>query len=663
MCGIAGDVRCRPDSRDDARQRRRGVRRMIAAIRERGPDEFGYYSDDVASLGVCRLAVNDIANGRQPITTADGRFTIVYNGECYSVDALRRRLLGLGHAFRTRGDTEVVLHAYAQWGPGAFERLNGMFALAIWDARRRELVLARDRFGIKPLYYLADQRRLLFGSTVTALAGRGDLDLQIDAESVQMYLASKFIAAPHTIYRGLRKLPGGHWARFRDGELHLHQWWDLPLAAEPSPCPSTAHAAGDVNQMLAAAVDRRRSHERPTGLCLSGGIDSSLLASHLRASGTPAFSIGLRGSRTDETPRAALVAANTQLDLHTQDFPQDVNRLFDDVVRALDEPLGDSSCAALYCLGRRMRDDVTVVLSGTGGDELFGGYRRYLAALLTRQVNRLPGFAQLSRLNRGQAAHDWRYRLAHFAETVGRDPLDSYLRLVDPSVPAVGDPLWRPELRRADGGNRYLDIARQHFDRAVGQTLLQRLCYVDMKTVLVDGYLVKEDRMTMAHSLEGRLPFLDVELAEYAFRLPDRFKIRGLTTKHLLRRLVRTQQLPGWIGRAGKRGFDVPLASWLRGALAERVRDSLLPSDAAIKAYCQPEVVNRVVNGHLSGQENHGRLLWCLLTLETWLACRHVRNRNVHETPRDSGVPGSPGDRMLHQPLGVGPVHSSADGH
>lgn len=634
MCGIAGEVMFRPTADSETGVRQRLVERMIAAIRERGPDDVGFYTDATAALGVCRLAIVDIAGGRQPMSTPDGRYTIVYNGECYALDSLRAALVSRGAVFRTRADTEVVLQAYAQWGAAALDRLNGMFAVAIWDAWRRELFLARDRFGIKPLVYAMDGRRLLFGSTATALARRGDLELDVDPEAVEMFLASKFIAAPHTIYRQIKKLPAGHWARLSEGRLQVVRWWDLPLERASRQTSSMAAATTRVNGLLGEAVEKRRSSERPMGLCLSGGIDSSLLASHLRATDTKAFSIGQPGSAADETHIAAQVAANTRLAIRAVYYPQDLDDLFTRMITALDEPLGDSSCAALYCLSRRMGADVTVTLSGTGGDELFGGYWRYLAGLLSNAGNHLPrggllaglklvglkvSGLKLAGLQPGREPAGWRRSLSRFVETVTDDPLETYLRLLSPTTPAIAAALRRPELCRADGGNRFADIARDHFERAAGESLLARLSYVDMKTVLVDDYLVKEDRMTMAHSLEGRFPFLDVDLAEYAFRLPDRLKIRGLTTKRVLRRLVQRQGLPAGIARARKRGLEVPLAGWLRGPLAERVRDTLLPVGAVIKEYCRPELVNQIVEDHLNGVADHGRLLWCLLTLDTWL--------------------------------------------
>ncbi len=254
-----------------------------------------------------------------------------------------------------------------------------------------------------------------------------------------------------------------------------------------------------------------------------------------------------------------------------------------------------------------------------GGDELFGGYWRYIAGLLSQSVGRVPGVGLLGKLHHGGPSAAWRTKLSRFAQTVTDDPLESYLRLVSPTTPAIADVLGRPELRSAQSGNRFADIARNYFDRAAGQSLLSRLAYVDMNTVLVDDYLVKEDRMTMTHSLEGRFPFLDVDLAEYAFQIPDAWKVRGLTTKRILRQLVHKQGLPACIGRARKQGLDVPLTGWLRGPLAGRVRESLLPSGSLVKEYCQPRIVNQVVREHLAGVSDHGRLVWCLLTLATWL--------------------------------------------
>jgi len=588
---------------------------MLAALHARGPDDVDVHLDSHAALGVRRLAIVDVAEGRQPMSTADGRFTIAYNGECYAVGALRDSLVARGVEFRTRSDTEVVLYAYAQWGPAAFDRLDGMFALAIWDARRGEMLLARDRFGIKPLYYMPGDDRLLFASTAAALAARDDVDRRIDPNAVELYLSSKFIPAPYSIYRSIRKLPAGFWAQWRGGRLQLQRWWDLPIDAGASSALSRRAALHEVDQRLSDAIRVQSIAERPVGLCLSGGIDSGLLAAHLRGLRVPTFSIGAVEAEFDESPAARAMARRFGLESHVVALPTQPLALLDDVVAALDEPLGDPSCAALMELSRVMSRRVTVALSGTGGDELFGGYRRYVAARLAWLAARIPRLASgparwLSRRHRDA----WE----RFAGAAKGGPLACYLQLIQPTTAELAGRLRNPEFSRAVDV-RFSELAADWFDRPTGRSLLTRLSYVDIKTMLPDGYLAKEDRMMMAHSLEGRFPMLDHRLAEFAFAMPDRFKQQGLRTKRLLRRLAARRGLPAGVVRGRKRGFEVPLSAWLRGPLADRMRDTLLPREAVIKQYCRAEVVNAVVGEHLAGQAEHGRLLWCLLIFESWM--------------------------------------------
>lgn len=592
---------------------------MIAAMRHRGPDDEGYRDDEHSALGMCRLAIIDVAGGRQPISTPDGRYHIVYNGECYDTAKLRRELEGRGCVFRTKTDTEVVLFAYAELGAEGLSRLNGMFAFAIWDSVERELFFARDRLGIKPLFYWDRQDSIVFSSTIGGICARGDFDRQLSSEGIELYLSTKYIPAPRTILQHVRKVPPGYWGRWRDGRLKLQQWWDVPLPRNGPLDIGEAQAVERTTSLLEDAARIRLVSERPVGLCLSGGIDSGLLAATLADAQLHTFSLGFEERDFDESHVAEQVARHVGLPHHVLMCNMDAERDFPAVVEHYDEPVSDSSGVALYNLSRLVAEHVTVALSGTGGDELFGGYLRYVGSRLARVVQYLPGLSLIPHLmGRDESKIGWRGRIARFAITGSVAPIRAYQRFLAPAPPDLSDRLRRPEFRARLGGFSASNVFREYFDKAHGCSLLTRIMYTDIKTTMVDDYLVKEDRMTMAHSIEGRVPFLDHRLVALAYSLPDRLKIRGFSTKRLLRRVAR-ERLPAIVANAPKQGFEIPQVQWLRGPLAPLVRETLLAPDARIFEFVEPTVVHQIANDHLTDRANHSRILWALLTLETWL--------------------------------------------
>ncbi len=635
MCGIAGEVAVSARAEPDAAAR---VGCMIAAMIHRGPDDVGYRTGEGAALGMCRLSIIDVAGGAQPISTANGRYHIVYNGECYGVDSLRRQLASRGCVFLTQTDTEVVLNAFVEFGPKGLERLNGMFSLAIWDAKERELFLARDRLGIKPLFLWQSHDRLVFSSTLGAIRAHPNFSGTIDPEAVELFLSVKFVTAPRTILREVRKLPAGHWARWSQGKLTIKQWWDVPLVPNRKEC-DLEEVAEKVTALLTDATGQRLVSERPVGLCLSGGIDSGLLASALADLGgesVETFSLGFAENSYDESGVAARVAKHLGLRHHILKATMDAERDFVQIMDHYDEPVGDSSGMALFVLSRLIAKHVTVVLSGTGGDELFGGYLRYVGSRMARFARYLPGLeyipALLKLLGRDESKTGWRGKLARLTEVVGVPPIESYQRFLSPTSPNLDRQLRTPDFRRALGGFCAGQIFAEKFNHAgrnPDTSLLTRLMYTDMKTVLVDDYLVKEDRMTMAHSIEGRVPFLDHRLVELAYSLPDGFKIRGLQTKRILRTLA-NKRLPTEVVHAPKQGFEIPAARWLRGPLSERLRQTLDSANAHIFEYVERRVVTRMMHEHQSEQADHARALWSLLTLETWLNTSPDANRNCH---------------------------------
>ena len=617
MCGIAGEVIA---DRSSVHLCDSQVRRMVGQMKPRGPDGDGFRTGEGAAIGMCRLAIIDIERGTQPISSADGRYHIVYNGECYGVDELRETLRSKGAVFRTETDTEVVLYTFIYFGAEGLHRLNGMFAFAIWDSVERALFVARDRLGIKPLYYSHQDGRLIFASTLSAIESRSDFAGTLDHEAIELYLSVKFVPSPRTIYCEVRKLPAGHWLSFSDGRLQLSQWWDYPESQER--VTSLAEAAVQSESLIRQAAQCRLVSERPVGLCLSGGVDSGLLGSFLRNNEICSYSMGFPGTDYDESPAASRVAKHLGIQQQTFESQEAIDADFEAVVNAYDEPLADSSSIALFQLSREMSRHVTVALSGTGGDEQFGGYMRYVGSRFARWVRLIPGFSKLPRvLGRDERKLGWRARLARFGEVASGGPLSCYLNFLSPTSPELSRVLRRSEFVESLDGFSAMDVFAKYYANGNARDLLGKLMYVDIKTVLADAYLVKEDRMTMAHSLESRVPFLDHRIADYTASLPSRLKVQGLSTKRVLRRIAR-DHLPRDIAMGPKQGFEIPLAAWLRDRLAERVRDSLLEPNARVNQYLVPQVVSRVTEDHLAGRENHGKLLWTMLTLETWLRNR-----------------------------------------
>lgn len=619
MSGMAGEIRVEFACETASHERRRQLERMLRPLETRGPDAVACFQDRQATIGVRRLAIVDVLGGTQPWSTADGRYTIAYNGACFELNELRHTLQQQGIRFRTQSDAEVVLEVYAKWGVPGLERLNGMFAFAIWDAWQGELFLARDRLGIKPLYYVQDDQRILFASTVQALSARDDLTCEIDLNALELLLSSQCIPAPYSIYRSIRKLPAGFWARWRAGRFQVQRWWDLPVEAETDHAITERAALEQLDALLARATCHQIAEERPTGLCLSGGVDSGLLASGLRGEPVPTFSLGnavlsRAEGRWDESPLACRVARRFGLHSYVVRLPSDPRSLWQEVVAALDEPLFDRSCLSLHALGRGLVPHVTVALSGTGGDELFGGYTKYLAARWAAWSQLLPSWQRLDQRFGWTASGS---PAAKLLEAMRLGPLGCHLRLLDPTAATPTRELRQPEFAQGVDVS-FAELAAECFARPRQRGQLTKLSYVDIKLLLADGVLAREDRMLMAHSLEGRFPFLDHRLVEFAFRLPDRLKLRNLETKRLLRRLAHRRGLPTTVVQRRQQGFEIPLSNWLRGPLAEPLKDHLLPRQAWIKSFLQPHTIHRLVHEHTTATHDHGRLLWSLLLLESW---------------------------------------------
>ncbi len=608
-------------------------RRMLASLRHRGPDGEGVGAYERGPLSVLlgsrRLAIIDLsAAGDQPIVNEDGSVALVFNGEIYNFQALREDLLARGHRFRSRTDSEVIVHGYEAFGDDVVPRLDGMFAFALWDGRNGRLLLARDRMGKKPLYYYAADGLLLFASEVKALLAHPAVPVVADLAVLPEYLVHGYVLGPRTFYRGIFQVPpASTLVADASGARPPRSYWRLtfPPAGEERRI-SEPEAAEAVRDLLDAAVRRRLISDVPLGALLSGGLDSSIVAALMAgATAEPVrtFTAGFRGDTSyDERPHARAVAEWVRSQHTELTADPDAAGVFDDLLWHHDQPYGDSSALPTYLVSGLTRRSVTVALVGDGGDEVFAGYERFRAALLAERfppsTARLLG-AFLRRLPEGRGYHSRLRRLRRFGAGMAAPLARRYLEWVAVTPPRLAASLLRQELAGGIGGiGQVVADVEAITGAATGAHPLHRLLHLNFSTYLSGDLLVKMDRMSMAQSLETRSPFLDVALVEYAASLPPDLKIRGSTQKVLLRRAFR-DRLPPAILRRGKHGFGVPLDDWFRGALKPLLVESLLPADARITAYLRPEVVHRLVRRHLAGQENHGHRLWTLLTLERWL--------------------------------------------
>jgi asparagine synthase (glutamine-hydrolysing) len=614
MCGICGLVSLDGATAPDPA--------VLAAMNEtllhRGPDSDGSVIDGPCGLAMRRLSIIDLAGGEQPIANEDGRIQVVQNGEIYNYRDLREELRGRGHTFRTHSDTEVLVHLYEERGPAFVEALRGMFAIAIWDSRESRLLLARDRFGIKPLYYRVAGGTVSFGSELKALLRQPGFSREIDPQALESFLAFNSIPSPLTIFKEARKLPAGHTLIAERGEVRVARF------ARPAPAPAD-QVTNEGDEALAAELrDRLRDSVRahlvsdvPVGVLLSGGIDSAALTAMAAGESgyrVSTFSIGFEESSFDELGQARLVAERYGTDHHELVLRPDAVDLLPRLVEAFDEPFGDSSALPTYLVSQLASGTVKVVLSGEGGDELFGGYYTYVADRLAPRLGRA---AQLLRplvdlLPSSSEKVSFDYKAKRFMRGAHLPPVERHHAWKEIFSPEAQD-----DLLAGDRISDPVDAYRARYAETEGAPELARLQDLDLGIYLVDDLLVKTDRSSMAHSLEARVPFLDTEVADLALALETRQKVRGLSTKRLLRRAVEPL-VPKEIVRGRKQGFSIPVAAWLRGDLEPFARDVLSPETIERQGCLRPEAVTRVLGEHVSGREDLSRQIWGLLSFTLW---------------------------------------------
>jgi asparagine synthase (glutamine-hydrolysing) len=620
MCGIVGIVRNDKADVDGAL-----LGRMCAAIRHRGPDDDGFYLNGPVGLGMRRLAIIDLKSGQQPIHNQDRTAWIVFNGEIYNYRQLRAQLEELGHHFYTNSDTEAIVHAYDQYGADCPKHLRGMFAFAIWDERTQELFLARDRVGKKPLLYAEVNGQFIFGSEFSALLEHPGVSKDIDAEALDHYLSFMCVPAPLTAYRVIRKLEPGHSLRYRRGEIKLERYWQLDFSKKLE--ISEAEAGERAIDLLRDAVKVRLMSEVPLGAFLSGGIDSSAVVALMsEVSSTPVktFAIGFEEQDYSELHHARRVAEHVGAEHHEFIVRPDALEVLPLLVEHYGEPYADSSAIPTYYVARETRKHVTVALNGDGGDESFAGYERYAAMRLAETYRRLP---QMLRENLVRQAVELvpssetkrgRVRsMKRFIQSASLDKVERYLRWVSVFDGAAKRGLYTPDFERQTQHVSGADVLAPWFARANGSGIVDAALLTDVMTYLPNDLLVKVDIATMAVSLEARSPFLDHQVMEFAASLPEKFKLRGLTTKYLLKRMLK-QLLPAENLDRRKMGFGVPLGHWFRGRLQSFLRETLLSEASLKRGLFKPEAVTQLVELHTRGERDYSHQLWTLLMLELW---------------------------------------------
>lgn len=649
MCGITGAIWTSPAWAID----RDTLARMTRVLRHRGPDEEGMHyvdgcrTDENGSVGVAlghrRLSIIGLSDGQQPLSNENDTVWVVFNGEIYNYGPLRDQLAAIGHRFRTHTDTEVLVHAYEEWGVDMLERLNGMFAFAIWDARRRRVILARDRLGQKPLYYRHEQGRLIFASELKSIVTVDGVPRQVNPRAIDAYLLYQYVPHPMTIYDGIDKLAPGCCAIFEDDRLDVQAYWTPDFQREtvspskdapPSRNDRRSLAHGEawsdaLEQSLTDAVRLRMQSEVPLGAFLSGGIDSSIivgLMTELTDQKVRTFSIGSKVKEYDESNYAREVAKH--LGTEHEEFYVEAEAL--DILPKLvwhyDEPFADSSAIPTWCVSEMTRRHVTVALSGDGGDELFIGYPRYKAIrigqcvdLLPRGVRKAIGHSVWQRLPSNNRRRSFMRRLKRLMEGIGQDSLERYSQWIAIFNSTRRAGLYTDDFAEALGDVDALDFWRREKELSAGRDEVTSTALLDLRTYLPCDLNCKVDIASMAHSLECRQPFLDHRVVELAARMPVEYKFRKGQGKRILIETFK-RFLPESVQTRAKMGFGVPIDHWFRGPLADFTRDTLLSRRAIERGWFKEDVVSTMIDDHTSGTMDHAYRLWALLVLELW--CR-----------------------------------------
>jgi asparagine synthase (glutamine-hydrolysing) len=636
MCGIAGAIWTQPQlAVADAT-----LRQMTDLLTHRGPDEHGqlslpYQSRDPyeplpgVALGHRRLSIIDLAGGSQPLANEDETIWVVFNGEIYNYPALRQRLEGSGHRFRTDSDTETIVHLYEDEGVDCFRHLNGMFALAIYDQRQRKLILARDRAGKKPLVYRHEGARLLFASELKSILAVPGVPRDLDPAAIDEYLTYQYVPHPNTIFRGIKKLPPAHYAVYQDGRLDVKPYWQVDFATEQP--TSEADAIDRVRTLLKDSIELRLRSDVPLGAFLSGGIDSSIVCALAQdalreTSGErlKTFTIGFPVKDFDESGYAAEVAAHLGTDHQSLEVSPDAVGILSKLVWHYDEPFGDSSAIPTWYLSEMTRQHVTVALSGDGSDELFAGYKRYQAVALAESFDRMPSVRNFlsarlwQKLPGGKRDRSARRRALRFAAALAQSPQRRYLEWMAIFRESQRAALYTDDFIAQLPESDPLAFLSVPWNKAKQRDQLTAASLTDLVTYLPCDLMTKVDVASMAHGLEVRCPMLDYRLIEFAAALPRSLKYRWGQGKYLLRKAY-ADRLPPRVWKRPKMGFGVPLPHWFRCELKDMTRDVLLSREAIERGYFRPEAIEQLIAEHATGHYDHSARLWALLFFELWL--------------------------------------------
>lgn len=623
MCGIAGIVSAEPGGRIEPAM----IHRMCEAIVHRGPDDEGLFVKDGTGLGMRRLSIIDLAGGHQPVFNEDRTIWIVFNGEIYNFPQLREDLLRRGHRFSTHTDTEVIVHLYEELGAECVTKLRGMFAFALYDEPKRKLLMARDRLGKKPLHYALQEsglqgRCLLFGSEIKSILAVAPELASVNNQALLQYMYFGYIPDPLTAFTSIHKLPPGYLLEFAKGRIDVRQYWDLPQYGTHSPV-SEEECLEEMERRLAEAVRIRLISDVPLGALLSGGTDSStVVALMARVSSAPVktFAIGFRDQDFNEAPYARRVAEKFGTDHHELIVEPDVLETVQTLTSSLEEPFGDSSMLPTYYVSALARKHVTVALSGDGGDEIFAGYDRYSIHLRRQSFEHVPAWLRRFYREKVYPRLPGDLRGKKFSYNVSLPWRERYVDGIS-FVPAFERdmPLLSREFRAVlEGSGNPEDVMYAYFDRAPAQDPVSQMLYVDTKTYMVADILTKVDRMSMATSLEVRVPILDHEFVEWATGLPVTWKIRGGKQKYILRKLAERLGVPQEVLYRPKRGFALPLVHWMKNELRELILSILLDAETMQRGYFEARGVRQLLDEHFRGRRDHSGRIWRLLIFELW---------------------------------------------
>ena len=620
MCGIVAHL----SFREKTRISESTLDVLTETLFHRGPDSKGMFLSDDVALGIRRLSIIDLQGGQQPIVSRDGRYVIVFNGEIYNHQELRQKLITKGYSFKTRCDTEVLLIAFIDRGSACLAELNGMFAFAIWDQKEKSLFVARDRLGIKPLYYATNSDRVMFASELTPLMQSGFFDLQWNTQAISDYLAYWYICEPKTIFDNIHQLSPGTFAVIRDGQMTTTSYWSIPTAPESE--RDFGRTMVQLQELLEDSIKLRMKVDVPIGTFLSGGIDSGLIT-NIAASHSPerlqSFSIGFKEQSYSELSLAQETAKRSHATLVCTQLDDLKPEHLDDIFAAFDEPLGNASFVPTYFLAKKASEYVKVVLTGDGADELFGGYPTYQAPYFQTLYARAPALFKtafqnvIPRLPVSHKRISLDYRLKQLVKGLSLDYRRAHFTWREVTSGATQRALFRPSVSEHLASYDPFSVAQSYFEIAKTLDIQHQLMFVDMNTYLLNDHLRKVDRMTMAHSLEARVPFLDHRIVELSMRMPSAFKVSFFRTKKILRTLA-SPMLPKKVVHGKKKGLTSPIAGWISEDLADYVQDELREQGGPFEELFQPKTIQGLLDQHRKKEKDNSRILWGLLTLKGW---------------------------------------------